>query len=137
MKLIVLSTYNEEGYIQGAMEAGADGYVLKSVEIGELIKIIRSFYDGKPELSPYLVNLTSGYNTQIMQAKAHQNKKLSVREMEVLNLIAEGKGNKQIADMLFISVETVKTHIKNIFRKLKVKNRVDAIRISRKKKIIL
>lgn len=132
MKLIALSTYSENKYIQEAMEAGADGYVLKSVGIEELFKIIKSFCDGKPELSPYLVNLTSGYNNGKKQAVAYGSNKLSVREKEVLYLVADGNGNKQIADILCISAETVKSHVKNIFRKLKVKNRVEAVRLARK-----
>ena len=59
MKIIVLSTYNDENYIQEAMEAGADGYVLKSVGLDELVEIVKAFYAGSPKLSPYLVNLTS------------------------------------------------------------------------------
>lgn len=136
MKLIVLSTYSEEKYIQAAMDAGADGYVLKSVGIGELVIIIKSFCSGKPELSPYLVNLTSGYDNEKKRTGACGNYKLSVREMEILALIAEGKGNKQIAEILCISTETVKSHVKNIFRKLEVRNRVDAVRIAREKQLI-
>jgi DNA-binding CsgD family transcriptional regulator len=59
-----------------------------------------------------------------------------VREMETLALIAEGNGNKQIAEILCISTETVKSHVKNIFRKLEVRNRVDAVRIAREKQLI-
>lgn len=136
MKLIVLSTYNEEKYIQAAMEAGADGYVLKSIGIGELVKIIKSFCSGKPEISPYLVNLTSGYDNEKKRRGASGNDNLSVREMEILELIAKGKSNKQIAEILCISTETVKSHVKNIFRKLEVKNRVDAVRIAREKQLI-
>jgi DNA-binding NarL/FixJ family response regulator len=136
MKLIVLSTYSEEKYIQAAMEAGADGYVIKTVGIGELVKIIKSFCSGKPELSPYLVNLTSGYDSGKKRAGACGNYKLSVREKEILEIIAEGKGNIQIAEVLCISTETVKSHIKNIFRKLEVRNRVDAVRIAREKQLI-
>ena len=136
MKLIVLSTYGEEKYIQAAMEAGADGYVLKSVGIGELVKIIKSFCSGKPELSPYLVNLTSGYDNEKKRTGACGNYKLSGREIEILDLISEGKSNKQIAEKLCISTETVKSHGKNIFRKLEVRNRVDAVRIAREKQLI-
>lgn len=137
MKIIVLSTYNDENYIRESMEAGADGYVLKCVGIDELVKIIKSFQAGIPQLSPYLVNLTQGYAYPEQERISKQGYYLTLREKEVLQFIAEGKGNKEIASLLFISTETVKSHVKNIYRKLKVKNRVEAIRAARKLKLLV
>ena len=129
MKILVLSTYNDDKYIQEAMAAGADGYVLKCVGIEELERIIKSFYTGKPTTSPYLVNLTIDNSSGVKE----QDYGLTVREKEVLKAIAEGKENKEISEALFISTETVKSHAKNIYKKLKVKNRVEAVRIAIKK----
>jgi DNA-binding NarL/FixJ family response regulator len=123
MKLIVLSTYDDENYIQKAMEAGADGYVLKCVGINEVI-------------SPFLVNLTFGYTNIDQEEQKKLNTYLSQREKEVLQLIAEGKGNKEIADLLCIGTETVKSHVKNIFKKFRVKNRVEATVEARKRKLV-
>lgn len=130
MKLLVLSTYNDDNYIQSAMEAGADGYVLKCVGIDELTRIIKSYWTGKPEISPYLVNLTAAHVTSGKETTSRDLSDLTVREQEVLTAIAAGKGNKEIAGMLYISLETVKSHVKHIFKKFKVKNRVEAARIA-------
>ena len=137
MKIIVLSTYNDENYIREAMEAGADGYVLKNVGFDELVEIVKTFYAGDPKSSPYLVNLTSGYAGHEKKDGKTQGPFLSIREKEVLQLITEGKGNKEIANMLYISTETVKSHVRNIFEKLKVKNRVEAAMIARKNKLVV
>jgi DNA-binding NarL/FixJ family response regulator len=136
MKFIVLSTYNDENYIQKAMEAGADGYVLKCVGINELVKIIKSIWFEKPVISPFLVNLTYGYTDIDQEEQKRIGAYLTQREREVLQLITEGKGNKEIADLLYISTETVKSHVKNIFKKLGVKNRVQATAEGRKRKLV-
>lgn len=126
MKILVLSNYSDDTYIQSAMDAGADGYVLKCVGIDELVKIIKSVWTEKSELSPYLVNLTKGYQRDDKPRLKKKKHYLTQREQEVLQLIAQGKGNKEISKMLFISTETVKSHVKNIFKKLNIKNRVEA-----------
>jgi DNA-binding NarL/FixJ family response regulator len=122
MKIIVLSNYNETRYIQEAMQAGADGYVLKSVEASELKRIIRSFYLGESVESAYLINLS------VAEKPANQTKisMLTTREHQVLQQLAAGKGNKEIADFFCVSTETVKSHVKNIYKKLNVKNRAGA-----------
>jgi len=127
MKILVLSTYNDDNYIKSAMAAGADGYVLKSVGIEELEKIIKSFHAGKPEISPYLVNLTIDN-----LGGQERDKKLTIREKEVLKAVAEGKCNKEISEMLYISTETVKSHVKNIYKKLKIRNRAEAVSVAAK-----
>lgn len=136
MKLIVLSTYRDDHYIQAAMDAGAEGYVLKCVPIEELVTIIKSLCTGQPEVSPYLVNLTYDSKAGGKTAAAEEACNLSVREKEVLVCLAEGKGNKDIAKILHISIETVKSHVKNIFKKLKVKNRVEAVRMARDNRLV-
>ena len=136
MKLIVLSTYNDEDYIEKAMDAGADGYVLKSVKIDELVRIIKSICRKKTVLSPYLVNLTVGYTDVDQKGQRGLSIYLTRREKEVLQFIAEGKGNKEISNLLCISTETVKSHVKNIFKKLGVKNRVEASTEARKRRLI-
>ena len=136
MKLIVLSTYNDENYIQKAMEAGADGYVLKCVGIDELVRIIKSIWLDEPVVSAFLVNQTFGYTDIDQEEQKRLKAYLSQREKEVLQLIAEGKGNKEIANLLCISTETVKSHVKNIFKKLSVKNRVEATTVARKRRLV-
>jgi DNA-binding NarL/FixJ family response regulator len=122
MKIIVLSNYNETRYIQEAMQAGADGYVLKSVEASELKRIIRSFYLGESVESAYLINLS------VAEKPTNQTEisMLTTREHQVLQQLAAGKGNKEIAEFFCVSTETVKSHVKNIYKKLNVKNRAGA-----------
>lgn len=122
LKVVMLSTYNDTGYIRQAMRAGAAGYVLKSVGIDELKRIIRSIHADQPVVSAYLVNLS----VDISSSEAKPQTNLTRREEEVLKYIVQGKGNKEIASELFVSVETIKSHVSNIYKKLKVKNRIEA-----------
>jgi DNA-binding NarL/FixJ family response regulator len=125
MKILVLSSYNDDKFIRDAMRAGADGYVLKSVSTSELVRIIRCFCQGQSIISPYLVNLTLDLKEKD-ESESTTGIDLTEREKEILQCIADGKSNKEISDTLFVSVETVKSHIKNLYKKLNVKNRVEA-----------
>lgn len=125
MKILVLSSYNDEKFIRDAMRAGADGYVLKSVSTSELVRIIRCFCQGQSIISPYLVNLTLDLKEK-EEVESTTEVELTEREREILKCIADGKSNKEISDSLFVSVETVKSHVKNLYKKLNVKNRVEA-----------
>lgn len=131
MKILVLSTYNKDEYIRDAIQAGADGYLLKRVGIDELIRIVRGFGAGESVISPYLVNLALGYEPGRMQAAQPNPPLLTLREREVLQGLAEGRSNKEISSQLCISTETVKSHIKNLYGKLQVKNRLEAVRRAR------
>jgi DNA-binding NarL/FixJ family response regulator len=135
MKIVVLSTYKDENYIQGAMKAGANGYVLKCVCFKELVKIIRAFHEGKKRVSPYLVNLTLCGGDEQGEVKA-VSFKLTQREKEILKYIYNGKRNKEISDNLNISIETVKSHVKSVYWKLNVKNRVEASRMAIEKNLL-
>lgn len=125
MKILVLSSYNDEKYIRDAMRAGADGYVLKSVSTSELVRIVRCFCQGQPIISAYLVNLTLDLKEK-EEPESTTRVELTEREREILKCITDGKSNKEISDSLFVSVETVKSHVKNLYKKLNVKNRVEA-----------
>lgn len=135
VKLLILSTFNEEKFVREAMGAGADGYLLKNVPIEELENIIRRFCAGKECFSPYLVNL--GMEERLSEDKREQKSYgLTAREIEVLNSISLGTPNKEISAQLFISLETVKSHVKNIYKKLGVKNRVEAVRLASDKRLL-
>lgn len=136
MKIVVLSTYNKEEYIREAIQAGADGYVLKRVGIDELIRIIRGFGAGERVVSPYLVNLALGYDPLQMRSEPAGRPQLTVRELDVLKGLVQGKSNKEIGLSLHISSETVKSHVKSIYAKLEVKNRLEAAKIAREKHLI-
>lgn len=135
MKILALSTYNDENYIREAMNAGANGYIMKTVDIDNLVEIITSFNEGKEIVSPYLLNL--GISPQ--QAAPDINGPdfcLTKREKQILQCLAEGKDNKQISTCLYLSVETVKTHMKSIFRKMDAKSRLEAVMKAKHNKLI-
>jgi DNA-binding NarL/FixJ family response regulator len=129
IKILMLSTYYREDYIREAMQAGADGYVLKRVGSDELIRIIRGLGAGEEVLSPYLVNLTLGYEPQPKPEADDKLLLLTAREREVLKAVASGQSNKEISLALHVSLETVKSHIKNIYEKLSIRNRAEATKL--------
>ena len=134
LKILVLSAYDDDCYVLDSMSAGADGYVLKSIDVDELIRIIELFCMGEPVLSPYLLNLSVAYSP--VGRMDSPDPLLTVREKEVLKYLVAGKMNKEIAANLFISCETVKSHMKNIFRKLNVTNRVELARVAMDQKLL-
>jgi DNA-binding NarL/FixJ family response regulator len=130
MKILVLSTHSGETYIHDAMRAGADGYLLKSIEVRELVRVIESFCGDGSVVSPYLVNLSVDLEVGQTASDSIVGSTLTLREKEILRAVTEGRSNKEISESLSISAETVKSHIKSIYRKLKVKNRVEAGRVA-------
>ncbi len=123
LKMLILSTYSDEKFVRDAMEAGADGYLLKNIPIDEMEKIIRKFHGSAPCFSPYLANL---FLDEEETMNSDPVTDLTGRELEILQCISTGATNKEISLKLFISVETVKSHVKNIYKKMGVKNRVEA-----------
>lgn len=123
VRIIVLTVHRTEEYIRAALEAGANGYVLKNSTHAELMLAIRSVLDGKSYLSPVVSEkIIVGYlNGGDVDAKSPWET-LTPRERVVLKLIAEGQQNKRIAIYLSISVKTVEKHRANIMRKLNLHN---------------
>jgi len=135
MKILALSTYNDENYIREAMSAGANGYIMKTVDIDNLVEIITCFNEGKEIVSPYLLDLGISPQQPITGIDV-QDFCLTKREKQILQCLAEGKNNKQISACLYLSIETVKTHMKSIFRKLDAKSRLDAVMKARRHNLI-
>lgn len=126
MTILVLSTYNDENYIRDAMSSGANGYILKTVDIDNLVDIITSFHEGREVVSPYLLDL--GIRPSRQGGEGDEDPYgLTKRERQILRCLADGSDNKQISTSLFLSIETVKTHMKSIFRKLNTRNRLEAV----------
>jgi len=119
-KIMFLTIYNDKEYLMEALKIGVEGYILKDADSDELIKAIRTISNGGVYIHPSLVSEIE--NLDVDECK----KELTDREMQILNLIAEGYSNKEIADKLFLSEKTVKNHVYNIFRKLDVKDRTQA-----------
>lgn len=117
-RIIVLSTYDGDGNIRRALEAGAQGYLLKTALHNELLKAIRTVHAGRRFLPSELAAQ--------LEARAGEEE-LSPREIEVLRQIAQGRSNKEIAAALFISEATVKSHVIHILGKLGVNDRTLAV----------
>jgi len=139
MIMIVLSGHRNAAYVVGAMEAGANGYLLKNISAEHLAEVIHGFAEGRRVVSPYLINLMIQVptdNTDPLldgdgpECAPSLPSHLSPREHEVLELMLAGKSNKDIARILRVSVETVKTHVHNILNKLQVRNRAEAIALA-------
>jgi len=136
LKIIVLSTYTKKEYVQEAMVEGANGYVAKNTKIDELVKIIEDFSAGRESHSPYLLNLAVKWRPLQGSGDADGEYNLTKTEIRVLKNIAEGKTNSEIARIHFVSIETIKTHVQRIFKKLEVNNRMEAVAVARKKNIL-
>ncbi len=118
LKIIFLTMHKSEEILAEAFESGAKGYVLKENAFEELIKAIHTVKDGKVYVSSELApTLLHGF-----LSNERRGNDLSVREREILKLLAEGYNNKEISDMLVISIKTVETHRANIMRKNNFKN---------------
>ncbi len=118
--IIVLSMHADEGYVLRALKAGARGYLLKESPEADFIRAIRSVSEGKAFFSPLVSRLlVDDYVRQLQEKDIEDSYELlSLREREIFQLIAEGKTNKDVANMLNLSLYTVETHRSNILEKL-------------------
>jgi DNA-binding NarL/FixJ family response regulator len=126
-RIIVLTTYKGDAQVTGALRAGARAYLLKENVHLELLEIIRSVHEGRKRIPPEIATELAEHATE---------DDLSVREIEVLRLIAGGNSNKEIADCLSIVEGTVKSHVTNILSKLSASDRAHAVTIGLKRGII-
>jgi DNA-binding NarL/FixJ family response regulator len=126
-RILMLTISKNEEDLLGAIQAGADGYILKNAEPDELKKAIDLVYQGQAVLSPEVTrHVLRVVNRQERGMPDESN--LSAREIDVLNCLADGKTTTQIAADLVISENTVKTHIRHILEKLDASNRTEAVR---------
>ena len=129
VKFLVLTTYDTDEYIFDAIEAGAKGYLLKDTSREELFRAVRTVNRGESLIEPGVVARLLDRLTDLSRraAQGPDHLALSERELEVLQLMARGSANKQIAGDLSITESTVKTHVANIFQKLEVSHRTEAV----------
>jgi len=125
--ILILTAYDDDEYVLGLLEAGAAGYLLKSARGRDLAGAIRAIKSGESVLHPKII---AKLLKRAMVAPTEEHKTsdlLSERESEILKLVALGMSNKEIADKLFLSERTIKGHLTNIFNKLNVASRSEAI----------
>ena len=132
IKFLALTSFKEGKLIKDALDAGAIGYLIKTITANELAQAIRSAHEGQATLSPEA--------TQVLVRTANhpsvQGSDLTERERQVLALMIEGLNNTQIAGMLKVSPSTIKSHVSNILSKLRVSSRTEAVTLALRNHII-
>jgi len=131
VKVIALTSFAEQNMVQGAIQAGAIGYLQKNVTAKELGHAIRAAHEGKMILSPEATQVLANSVAQ-PQIRSEQ---LTERERDVLRCMVDGLNNNEIAEKLFVSLGTVKFHISNIFHKLGIDSRVEAVKLALEQKL--
>jgi len=128
-KVLIFSMHQEDKYVKKVLASGAHGFLLKDAGTKEMIKAIRTVYNGE---TFYSNTIMQSIVTQLMDKKKSKKnqtgKNLTKRELQVLKLIAEEKSNKEIADSLFISTRTVDAHRRNLLDKLQAKNTASLVK---------
>ncbi len=136
IKVLVLSSYSDDDRVLQGIQAGAVGYIVKDATPEEFVKIIRATHDGVELASPYLANLHPVVLARLRGSSPlapprpsgnYSGRNLSQREREIVDLLVQGKSNKEIADTLCLSSDTVKAHLQHIFRKIGVSSRLEAV----------
>ena len=126
-RIVMLTTFEGDVEVQRALQAGARGYLLKNMPPVELLDVIRQVHEGKKRIPPEIAS-------QLLEHLSDEG--LTEREVEVLREVADGNRNREIAERLFISEETVKVHIKHIMEKLGAADRTQAVAIGVRRGII-
>lgn len=133
--VLVFTAYDYDEYVFAILEAGAAGYLLKNVRGSELVDAVRRVYAGESVLHPTIAKKVVSRVAQSVSIEEPQaNELLTDRELEVLRLAAAGLSNRQIADQLIVSPRTVQSHMANIFGKLQVGSRTEAVMVGLRRK---
>lgn len=134
VQVVILTSAKNDELVQSALQAGAISYMLKNISVMEMAETIRAAYAGKPMLAPEvtqtLINLT------VRSQNNTPNYNLTERERVVLNLMAKGLSNQEIADQIFVSRATVKVYVSTILSKLGVQNRIEAVRLALQQSLV-
>lgn len=136
--VIILSMHADETYLVRALSAGAKGYLLKDSAENDLIRAVHTVHAGKPFFSPAIAQtLLEDYMRRLQQQSLQDSYDLLTdREKEILQLLAEGKSNKEVATLLDLSLYTVETHRSNLMQKLNLHNTAEIVLYAVRKKII-
>lgn len=135
-KIIMLTAYDNDEYVEGALRAGAHGYLLKSSPASIVVEAIRQVHQGKHMLSPHLMDRVLEQFEELAKVKAKYQSGLSEEELKLLALIAEGATNETIADDMHWAQRTVRRKVDMIILKMGVKNRAQAVADAVKKGLI-
>jgi DNA-binding NarL/FixJ family response regulator len=122
IEVVVMTSFVEEAKVRGALEAGAAGYLLKDADADEVAQAIRAAVDGQMHLDPRVARLLA----ESVRRPRRPGSDLTPRELEVLDLVATGASNRQIAETLFVSERTARTHVSAILTKLDLVSRTQA-----------
>ena len=140
IRVLALTIHDDENYLMEMLKAGAAGYMLKDVEPAQMVAAIRRVHQGESymeeTLSARLLKGLARKEEAKIEEKSDDTEKLSEREIEVLQLVGRGMSNAEIAQELFLSEKTVKNHLTNIFRKIHVEDRTQAVLFAIKRKIV-
>jgi len=127
VKIIILTTYDDESYLKEAMEAGVRGFLLKSESHGSLPDSIRGVMRGERILSPSLVSDVVNNYQKLAQEQAHRELGLDADDLQILQAIADGASNKDLAEKFYLSEATIKRRLQEIIEKMGATNRTQAI----------
>ena len=128
VRILILTAYDDDPYVFALLQAGADGYLLKTVEVDDLLRGVRAVYRGESVLSPEVTQkVLQQIRTRRPAGAVEQIEALTSRELEILRLAAQGLTNKAIGLEMGISDRTVQGHLANIFGKLGVASRTEAV----------
>ena len=133
VQVLVLTAHDDDQYVFSLLEAGASGYLLKNAPVGDLVRAIRQVKAGESPLDPSIARKIVARMTGAGEKPLPQHgetamvEELSARELEVLQLLAQGLSNRAIGEALFISDRTVQAHLTNIYAKMGVTTRLDAV----------
>lgn len=137
VKILVLSGYDFDQYVRAAARVGIDGYVLKDAPQDVLVKALREILAGGVVLAPQIASkVMKDYRDMPAPGKPRLVEDLTIREIEVLELMSEGLRNADIAERLSISVRTVEAHSSNIMSKLGTESRTEAVRVAEEKRLL-
>ena len=137
VKVIILGMPDLTDEIMGCIEAGATGYILKEASFEYLVESIQSVHRGESFCSPRMAaSLFSRVAELVGERIPESSVKLTMREVEIINKIADGLPNKEIARQLYIEEQTVKNHVHNILDKLQLHNRLEAVQYARERKLL-
>jgi two-component system NarL family response regulator len=127
LEMLVLTVYEDKKHLFSALKAGASGYLLKDSTSEEIIEAIKEIHNGGSPMSPRVARYVIEFFHETESKGDTENSILTEREKEILSGIADGLTAKRLAERLFISSHTVRTHIKNIYEKLHVHSKIEAV----------